>query len=229
VIDITGAPEEIRTPDPQIRSLRSATESLRIFCKPTPKPAPDNQSVSPCFANQKPRTKLTAERLREVLSYDPETGEFRWIIAPSSYRVQVGQIAGGLSRGYRLIRIDGTKYRANRLAFLFMTGMFPDHDVDHADRNPSNDAWSNLREATKSENRANSKRPSTNTSGYKGVYWRKARRKWTAIVQFNRRRVCVGSFNTPEAAHAAYVAAAIKHCGEFAYSGEGDRNVAPAA
>src|SRR5437879_5605760 len=110
---------------------------------------------------------LTAERLKELLTYDPETGEFRWKVAPNG-RVRVGDIAGCVSsRGYILIGIDGALYRAHRLAFLFMTGAFPEPQVDHSNRDKADNRWLKLREANNSQNNANKPAQSNNTSGYK--------------------------------------------------------------
>jgi hypothetical protein len=160
------------------------------------------------------RTGLTAERLRELLSYDPLTGDFRWLVA-TSFRRDVGRIAGHInSRGGKVIRADRVLYQAHRLAFLYMTGKFPALDVDHADGNPSNNRWENLREASMSENIANSRRPSHNRSGFKGVSWDKT--TWRARIGINGQDISLGSFKTPEEAHAAYIVAAVKYFGEFA-------------
>ena len=159
---------------------------------------------------------ITAERLREVLDYNPESGEFRWLLATNSM-VRVGMIAGSINRGgYSLICIDGGRYLAHRLAFLFMTGKFPELDVDHTDGDTANNSWTNLREATVSENHANSRRRCDNTSGHKGVSFRKASQNWCAQIQVNGRKMYLGLFESAEAAHAAYLAAAQRYFGEFA-------------
>jgi len=100
---------------------------------------------------------LTAERLREVLHYDPETGAWTWLVAPRKGRSYVGQRAGALKDdGYRIIGIDGVRYRSNRLAWLYMTGAWPEADVDHRDRaSRGDDRWTNLRAATRSQNQGN--------------------------------------------------------------------------
>jgi hypothetical protein len=166
------------------------------------------------------RADITAERLRELLEYDPLTGEFRWLIAPQG--IHVGDVAGttkGISGGYRIISVAGTRYRAHRLAWLYVHSRFPDQEIDHIDHNPANNALSNLREATGSQNCANARRARNNTSGFKGVTWDKQLLKWRARIIVKGRGYRLGSFESAEAAHAAYMAAAIKHSGEFACDG----------
>lgn len=86
--------------------------------------------------------------------------------------------------------------------------------TDHADGNGLNNTRSNLRLATRAQNNANVRRKKTNRSGYKGVY--RKRSKWQARIMVNRQHIDLGSFDTPELAHAAYCEAARKHFGEFA-------------
>jgi hypothetical protein len=160
--------------------------------------------------------KITAERLRELLDYDPDTGWFRWRV--SSQRVRVGQIAGNYARrGYWDIMVDGRSYRAHRLAWLYMTGKFPDRELDHIDGDGTNNRFSNLREATRSQNMANSRRRSDSKCDFKGVYQRDS--SCFAHITTNGRQIHLGRFNTPEEAHAAYMAAARLHHGEFANDG----------
>ncbi|MGB9054416.1 MAG: HNH endonuclease, partial [Pseudolabrys sp.] len=93
---------------------------------------------------------LTANRLRKVLSYAPATGIFRWKVSAST-RAPVGTIAGAKNgRGYRQIRIDGRPYSASRLAWLYMTGKWPNSEISYLNGKPSDTRWANLREATSS-------------------------------------------------------------------------------
>ena len=103
---------------------------------------------------------LTAKRLRKVLSYAPATGIFRWKVSASS-RAPVGAIAGAKNgRGYRQIRIGGRPYSASRLAWLYMTGKWPNSEISYINGKPSDTRWANLREATSSQNRSRPKRNS---------------------------------------------------------------------
>jgi HNH endonuclease len=157
---------------------------------------------------------LIAERLREVLSYDPETGIFTRV-KQTSNRIRVGDIAGSLNNtGYLLIRVDGIKYSAHRLAFLFMLGRWPDAEVDHINLIRSDNRWSNLREATHAENKRNSWVSRRNTSGFKGV--NKRGNRWYARIRADGDQIHLGYFATPKEAHAAYCRAAAKYHGKFA-------------
>lgn len=152
---------------------------------------------------------LTAERLREVLRYEPETGVF--------IRVDDGRIAGGKTgTGYRLISVFGKQYYAHRLAWLYIVGEFPSLCIDHINGDRMDNRFSNLRIAEHRQNCANARRSSANTSGLKGVSWSKAAGKWQANVKRDGVNIYLGLFKTREAAHAAYMDAAKQHFGEFA-------------
>jgi hypothetical protein len=101
---------------------------------------------------------LTPKRLRNVLSYAPTTGIFRWKVSASS-RASVGSVAGAKNgRGYHQIRIGGRPYSASRLAWLYMTGKWPNSEISYINGKPSDTRWANLREATSSPNRNRPKR-----------------------------------------------------------------------
>jgi HNH endonuclease len=157
--------------------------------------------------------KLSAHRLRELLSYDPLTGIFRWKIARSN-RIAVGQQAGSKLKERPTIRIDGRHYRASRLAFLIMTGKWPKKFVDHKNLITYDNRWSNLREATHSQNAANSKTRNKKLA-LKGVR-QTGKKSFHARITVNNRTIGLGKFSTMFTAHAAYIEAAKKHFGEFA-------------
>ncbi len=166
---------------------------------------------------------LTAERLREVLNYGPESGNFTWLTREGDNphtktwnTKHAGKVAGNVrkSDGYRVIRIDGRMYLAHRVAFLYMTGAWTRADIDHANRDRSDNRWINLREATQSQNNANTPKRRDNTSGWKGAYMNGS--GWQAQIKVNGKHICLGTYSSPEGAHAAYIEAARKHFGEFA-------------
>ena len=158
----------------------------------------------------KKHPRLTRARLRELLHYDDETGMFRWWKRVGN-EVRPGEVAGHLE-----IRIDNRTYVAHQLAWLYMKGRWARPLIDHRDGNSTNNRWRNLRRATPSQNSANARRRRQNASGYKGVSLDKRSGRCRTRIGKNGRRIYLGTFHTPEAAHAAYVAAARKLFGEFA-------------
>lgn len=164
----------------------------------------------------KPGALPALEEVKKWIDYDPQTGLFTW--RKSSGSKKAGSEAGGVDAyGYRRIRIGRTKYQAQRLAWLIATGQDPeDFHVDHIDSNPSNNAIANLRLATHSQNACNRAAPATNTSGYKGVTWKKSKNKWNAQIMINYKKKNLGYFNTPEEAYAAYCNAASELHKDFA-------------
>jgi len=161
-------------------------------------------------------TWLTQSDLKSLLHYDPETGLFRWLVNIRQ-AVRVGDIAGTTTPGgYIVIRIARRGYQAHRLAWLYMTGKWPDDQIDHEDLNKANNIWSNLRPATHQQNQANRRAFKTNKLGLKGVALRRRDNKYLATICWNGKIKFLGAFATPEAAHAAYTSAAIARDGEFA-------------
>ena len=164
---------------------------------------------------------LTRERLQELLTYDPETGVFAWrrISRSNSEPIRKGAVAGSVDHhhgSYRRLKIDGCRYAAARVVWLWMTGHWPTLQVDHINLDSLDNRWSNLREATPSQNKANSRAPASNTSGFKGVCWQKNQRRWQARARVGGRRVYLGLYDTPGAAHAAYACVTEASFGAFA-------------
>lgn len=158
---------------------------------------------------------LTQARLREVLNYDRNTGVFRWLVNMSA-SARIGQLAGCKSRGYIVIRVDGTLYPAHRLAWLYETGAFPTDWLDHRNLNKADNRFDNLRPATHSQNAANVSRRANCASGMKGVTWHKRAGKWLAQIRKSGKNNYLGLYATKEEAHSAYAAAAFHLHGEFA-------------
>lgn len=149
------------------------------------------------------RAAITAERLRERLSYEKETGIFLWRVNVSNKRA--GDIAGTLNGGYWSIGVDGSVYLAHRLAWLYVTDEWPENDVDHENHNTTDNRWENLRPATHSQNHQNRKVSVKNTSGFTGVH--RANGRWAASIKIDQRRISLGRFDRVEDAAEAYASA----------------------
>ena len=157
---------------------------------------------------------ITQDELKELLHYDPETGDFMWLVSIADH-IKVGKIAGTLHKaGYIQIKIYKRCYLAHRLAWLYMTGSFVE-EIDHKDRNKSNNKWTNLRKASSSQNHHNCDKQINNTSGYKGVHFRKDRNTWVALIRHDGQRTYLGSFKKKEDAAQVYNEAEKKYFGEF--------------
>lgn len=158
----------------------------------------------------------TQARLKELLHYCPDTGVFTRLVLLCG-RGRIGSPVGFADpKGYTIIPIDGMKHRAHRLAWLYVHGEIPAMQIDHINGIRHDNRLSNLRLATNSENCSNARIRSDNTTGYKGVTWHKAIRKWTARIMVRKKHLNLGVFDSPEDAYAAYCAAAKEHHGEFA-------------
>jgi hypothetical protein len=174
--------------------------------------------VSPFLGEIGMATSLTHARVRELLNYNPKTGRFTWRVdRPGRQARKAGSIAGTLTKtGYRQICIDRRLYRSAPLAFFWMSGRWPKRHMDHINVNPSDDRWSNLREANESQNGANMRPQRKKTVPLKGVRWDKSRGRYITSIKINYRCINLGRFDDPEKAHAAYIAAARKYFGKFA-------------
>ena len=140
---------------------------------------------------------LTQEYVRARLSYDPETGIFTWKDLPDKARsVKVGDLAGYLdkSSGYIRIKLNGRMYFAHRLAYLYMEGYFPEHEVDHINGRRSDNRWENLRHVSAVCNMQNMKVSARNSSGVTGVSWHKQAQKWYAYAALHGKLIFLGLY-----------------------------------
>lgn len=155
---------------------------------------------------------LTAERLRELLHYDPETGAFTWRSSPR-YRIEAGARAGYLdtSLDYRRIRVDGVQYLEHRLVWLYVHSRWPCEQIDHANGMRDDNRLANLRECTHAENQQNHGANPRNRSGYPGVDWYAALSKWRARIRVEGRGRHLGYFTDLEEAAEAYRIAKAKY------------------
>lgn len=158
---------------------------------------------------------LTAERLRELIHYDPETGVFRRKVALSNVST-VGGVAGNYTKGYWELSVDGNRYAAHRLAWFYVYGRWPSGQIDHINGIPDDNRIANLRDATPTENCYNKGPTRRSTSGVKGVSWDRKKRKWRAQCTVSGKQYHQGYFkNLADAESAARLFREINH-GQFA-------------
>lgn len=158
---------------------------------------------------------LTAEHLRYLLSYDPSTGVFIRRVSPRTDRA--GRPTGSINPtgGYHLIRLEGRSYMSHRLAWLYMTGEWPEEEIDHINGIRSDNRFENLRAVKARHNHSNRGLSSRNTSGHSGVAWNRANKNWRASFRQDGVRVEVGSFSDLQDAIAAYEDVVKQHRGEY--------------
>ena len=153
---------------------------------------------------------ITQSELKRLVSYDKKTGVFRWLSPRCG--VRVGAICGKVDRrGYVRMMVKGRLYSAANLAFLYMTGRFPQDFADHISRNRRDNSWANLREVSHAENQKNKGIPKNNTSGIVGVRWDAKRGNWIAQIGVSGKKVTLGRFKDVNDAIAAREQAAAKY------------------
>ena len=168
------------------------------------------------LVNREKEALLTQEYLKSILHYDSETGIFTWLkVNPHGSRVHIGDIAGYSRKdNYVQIRVNGILYFAHRLAWLYMTGSWPEFVIDHIEgvNIPNFNKFSNLRDIKQIKNMWNTQKLLTsNTSGYRGVSFCKANGKYVAHISVYDVIIHLGYFNTPEEASEAYKDAKLKY------------------
>lgn len=130
-------------------------------------------------------SKITQEELMKRLHYNPNTGEFRWRYSVAK-RIKPGDLAGRYNtQNYLDIAINQVRYKAHRLAWLYMTGDWPKNEIDHINCDPSDNRWCNLRLCDRYGNTRNVGLRKDNTSGFKGVSWNKKTQQWQSHVTKN--------------------------------------------
>lgn len=157
------------------------------------------------------REDITQDYLKKIIHYNPETGDMTWLNTESVNEKLRGNSCGGVStNGYRYIRINGMTCLQHRIAWLYQYGSWPEGHIDHIDINRSNNAIKNLRDVSHAVNLQNQRKAHKHSKcGFLGVETRKG-----AAGIYYRAKIVIaghikrlGSFDTPEQAHAAYVCA----------------------
>lgn len=150
---------------------------------------------------------ISAECLKNVLDYDPLSGEFTWK-ARMGKRGVPGKRAGTVDfNGYVVVTINRKRHKAHRLAWLYMYGKWPDVAIDHINGVKADNRASNLRQADWAQNQHNRTLQRNNKTGYMGVSWSSATGKWHAGIRVGGKSRNLGAFDSPERAHEAYLAA----------------------
>jgi hypothetical protein len=178
----------------------------------------------------------TVEYVRQCLEY--QDGKLYWLDRPMEhFSCQmvftkwgtryagreagcVGMFGSGSCHLPRVIvTIDKVRIYRAVIVWALHNDRWPDNEIDHKDTDSLNDRIENLREATRSQNKANCGIRKNNTSGIKGVGWRKDKNKFRARITVDRQEICLGHFDTEEEAREAYCEAAQKYFGEFSNPG----------
>ena len=150
---------------------------------------------------------ITQNRLKQILDYDPDTGKFTWLIKKTGIkRREAGHTR---TDGQVTIGINGANYRAHRLVWLYVYGYFPENQIDHINRNPSDNRLCNLREVNQACNMANASKRTDNTSGIRGVatYGPRYPGKWYAMItRFGKNHYLGSTYCKLEAACLRYAA-----------------------
>jgi hypothetical protein len=161
---------------------------------------------------------LNATELRELLTYDAIAGTFLYNSrsTPQFNAQFAGEIAGWINpRGYRIISIKNRGYGASKLAWLYMTGEWPTKLIDHINGCRADDRFCNLRLVTPAQNCSNGKVYTSNKTGYRGIFWKASRNKWSVTIGVNRRCIFVGEFIDKDEAIKARLAAEARYHGVY--------------
>ena len=170
-----------------------------------------------------PKPLPSPELLRKLLRYEPDTGKLFWrerdrelFETNKSFSIwnkrNANRETGTINaHGYVLVRVSGSSYPAHRVAWAIYHGKWPKNDIDHINGNRTDNRICNLRDVTRSENMKNAKMRSDNTSGYMGISWFKARKKWHPQIKHNGKLIHLGFFDSLDEAIAARKDAEVRY------------------
>lgn len=156
---------------------------------------------------------LSLELARSLLSYDPLTGALDWK-RPPRRGVAAGPAGCVNTDGYKIVGYKGHEYMAIHLIWFLQTGEWPEHGVDHKDRDTTNDRWLNLRPATYAQNNRNMSLRKDNPTGIRGVTICRKNGKFLPRIRVDGRQIYLGRFDDLD------IAASVRHAAELKYFGE---------
>lgn len=156
---------------------------------------------------------ITVDEVRRVFHYDPSTGVFMRIEGGLGIKRKHVNVPLGCPgrKGHLRVGYQGTLYRVHRLIWLYMTGSWPTDQIDHVNRNPSDNRWSNLRQATHAENIWNQR----SKNRRRGVYVCKWTGRYSSTIRHNGKSIWLGRFDTADEASTAYEEASKRLRGSF--------------
>jgi hypothetical protein len=148
---------------------------------------------------------FTKELVSEYIAYDAETGGFARIKTSGTKRA--GDKVGVINNRYLMINICGKRLRGHQLAWFLTYGYIP-KTIDHINGNGLDNRLCNLREVTSQQNCHNQRTPPKhNTTGFMGVSYYKAGKKYSAHINLDGKKRHLGYFNDPKVAYQAYLVA----------------------
>ena len=153
---------------------------------------------------------LDSTTLREYLSYDPETGLFTWVKRTNSSNAAGKPANSRSTTGYIRIFLCGKRHQAHRLAWLYVYGTWPTHDIDHINGQRDDNRIANLRDVPHKVNTQNQRLPRS-SNPYVGVSRKQT--KWVSQIQLDGKKIHLGYFSTPEGARDAYLSAKLTRTG----------------
>jgi len=136
---------------------------------------------------------ISQDELRQKVSYDLATG----IFTNKKTNKKLGTID---EYGYVRVCVDYVVYKSHRLAWLYMHGNFPNHQIDHIDHDRTNNKINNLRDVTHNENSKNLSISPLNKSGFTGICWCNTYMRWHARIYVNGKSIHIGYFLNKEEA-----------------------------
>lgn len=155
------------------------------------------------------RDVITAQELRQIANYESETGVFTWKITKSSVAKAGTEFGSWDLYGYKTVRINRKSYKLHRLAWLYVHGKMPKHDIDHINGIRHDNRIINLRDVTRKTNLENQTRRHTvkKYTSLIGAYFDPKKNVFYSRISINNKSIHLGSFDTEQKAHDAYIAA----------------------